>query len=492
MKYISVKDASKKWQITERTVRNYCVNGKIQGSYIKGNNWFIPENAQQPTKNARNTTDNGIVRELVDFIDQSPVSYFAVKNVEDMLINKGYKKIEEYEVASIKVGDKVFFVRNGSALIAFNIGKVINESSYSFHIIASHSDSPSFKVKPKGDNQTDCYNKINVEPYGGMICSTWLDRPLSLAGKVFVRENDKLVTKLLYINEDTLIIPNLCIHFNRTINSGYTYNMANDMQPFFATGLEGKPLNDMLARKLNVKVEDIVSYDLYLVNRDQGVIWGQENEFVSAPRLDDLECVFTSSKAFVNSENDHAINVLYISDNEEVGSSSAQGADGDFLEVCVDRIISSLKYEKSSISIAKAKSFIVSADNAHAVHPNNPGITDSANKCYMNGGIAIKSNASQTYTSDGISSAIFQEICTKANAPYQFFSNRSDVRGGSTLGNILLTHFSLLSVDIGLPQLAMHSAFETAGAKDVKYAVDVFSKFYQSNIVIEANSYKVE
>ena len=225
-----------------------------------------------------------------------------------------------------------------------------------------------------------------------------------------------------------------------------------------------------------------------MYNNDQGYLWGFKKEYISSPRLDDLECVFTSMKALLNSHNKSAINVLYIADNEEVGSSSRQGAAGDFLDTVLTKVSSSLGV---SYELAVSNSFLVSADNAHAVHPNHSGVTDPNNKAYMNKGIAIKYNASQSYTSDAVSGAIFQRLCENSGVPYQFFTNRSDKRGGSTLGNILLSHISLLTVDVGLPQLAMHSAFETAGMKDIKYAVDVFKEFYNSNIEVNGSRYKI-
>ena len=218
-------------------------------------------------------------------------------------------------------------------------------------------------------------------------------------------------------------------------------------------------------------------------------IWGNKKEYISSPRLDDLECVYTSLEAFIKSNNKSSINVFYVSDNEEVGSSSRQGADSDFLDTILNRVCHSLDID---YQVALANSFLISADNAHAVHPNKPFVTDANNKAYMNKGIAIKFNASQSYTSDSISSAIFQEICEQSDVPYQFFANRSDLRGGSTLGNILITHTSLLAVDIGLPQLAMHSSFETAGSNDVFYAIKVFSRFYSVNIIIDGNKYQIK
>jgi len=492
MKYILVKDAAVKWNMTERTIRNYCSNGKIFGAILNGKTWMIPENANKPAKTSENVSDSNVISGLINFLDSSTANYLAIENASKILVQNGFVKIEENRSYKFKKGDKVFCVRNGTSLLAFNIGNNINENNYSYHIIASHSDSPCFKIKPVADGKTDIYNKINVEPYGGMICSSWLDRPLGVAGRLIIKDRDGLTAKTISIDEDILMIPNLCIHFDREANSGKEYNMAIDMQPFYAQGLSEHSFIDYLAFKSGVSKKKIVSHDLYTFNRQKVSIWGENSEFISSPRLDDLECVYTSLRAFVDSSNNDCINTLYISDNEEVGCSSRQGADSDFLSLMIERITESLGFSQSMNSIAISNSFLISADNAHAVHPNFPSITDSDNKCYMNKGIAIKVNSSQRYTTDSISSAIFQEICEKAEVPFQFFANRSDKRGGSTLGNVLINHVSLLSVDVGLPQLAMHSSYETAGVFDISNAYKAFSKFYQSNILIEENKFQIK
>ena len=492
MKYMSIPEAAKKFQLSERSVRNYCQQGRIPGAVLQGKSWLIPSNAEKPERsNAKDSNDEQVISlgyELIDFINNSPVSFFAVDNVKKLLLEAGYQELLESQTFNVNRGDKVFFIRNGSSLIALDIGEGIKDFA-PYHVIASHSDSPCLKIKPNADGRSDIYNRINVEVYGGLIMSTWLDRPLGIAGRVLINRDDEIETRLINLEDDIVMIPNQCIHFNREVNTGYRFNPASDMQAFIAQELEGSPLRELLSKNLNVKPEEILTFDLYLYNREFGYLWGKKKEFVSSSRLDDLECVFTSSKAFAESHNKEAINVLYISDNEEVGSASRQGADSDFLEAILKQISSKLglNYE-----VSKANSFLISADNAHAVHPNNPGITDPNNKAYMNKGIAIKSNASQSYTSDAISSAVFQKICQKANAPYQFFTNRSDMRGGSTLGNILLSHISFLSVDIGLPQLAMHSSFETAGTYDIDYAIKAFKEFYQSSIVIDGNKFIIK
>ena len=493
MKYISISEAAKKFNLSERSVRNYCAQNRIPGAILQGKVWLIPYDASKPERS--NGKDSfiddeslSLGYELIDFINRSPVSFFAVDNVKKMLLDHGYVELYENKPYDIKPEDKVFFTRNASSLVAINVGKKVKKDNIAYHVIASHSDSPSLKIKPECDNKNDLYNRISVEVYGGPIASTWLDRPLGIAGRVIISNEDGLESKLINLDDNIVMIPNLCIHFNRDVNDGYKFDKAVDLQAFIAQELEGSPLKELLAKHLGVASKDIVNFDLYLYNHDQGYLWGQKKEYLSSSRLDDLECVFISSKAFVESENEEAVNVLYIADNEEVGSSSRQGADSDFVESILRNVTERLG---GNFSNCVANSFLVSADNAHAVHPNKPGISDPSNRPYMNKGIAIKYNARQSYVTDGLSGAIFQKICENADTPYQFFANRSDLRGGFTLGNILLSHLSFLAVDCGLPQLAMHSSFETAGTKDVKFGYDAFKEFYSSNIEINGNKYKV-
>lgn len=487
MKYISSKEAALKLNTTERTIRNYCIHGKITGAILKKNSWLIPEDFS-----IKENQQENLIYGMKDFLDNSPVSFYAIKNVSDMLSKAGYKKILETEIFNINKGDKVFFVRNNSSLIAMNIGKDITNEYFPYHIVASHSDSPCFKIKPNGNGFNNIYNSINVEAYGGMICSSWLDRPLSIAGRILVKENSEITTQLVNINKHLLIIPNLCIHFNREVNNGKSYNIATDMQPFIAESLKNDVLKEELSKVSKISIDKIIGYDLYLYNRDLASIWGIEGEYISSPRLDDLECVYTSSMAFINSNNSKAINTLYIADNEEVGSSSAQSADSDFLYNIMKRVSKCLGFNNEEFLSSVANSFLISADNAHAVHPNFPSTTDEYNKAYMNQGIVIKSNASQTYTSDAISSLIFAQICESVKVPTQNFTNCSDIRGGSTLGNILLSQVSMHAVDIGLAQLAMHSSYETAGSKDIIYMEKAIEQFYRSNIKFLDDKFIIE
>ena len=493
MKYISVEEAGKKLGLSARRVRNYCAQGRIPGAVLNGKTWFIPYDIAKPSRSngKENFADFDAYKlsnDLIGFINKSPVAFYAVDNVSRELKEAGYVEIFENERHSFFKGKKCFVRRNDSSLIAINVGKNIDEK-VGLHIIASHADSPCFKIKPDADGLLDKYNKINLAPYGGLIASTWLDRPLGISGRVLLKSGSGIETRLVNFDDLTILIPNLCIHFNREVNKGYEYNMAVDMQAFMSQENGEDAFITSIAKRLNVKKEDIVNFDLYAYNKERGVVWGEKREYVSSPRLDDLECVYLSQRAFKEVDNENAINVLYITDNEEVGSLSRQGADSDFLKTTLAKLASDLKLD---YNVLLANSFLVSADNAHAVHPNKPQMTDSDNKAYMNRGLVIKFNAAQSYTSDALSSAVMQSVCEKADVPYQFFTNRSDLRGGSTLANLLMSQVSVMAVDVGLPQLAMHSSFETAGSLDVVYGYKAFKSFYESKITFIQNTVKID
>lgn len=424
------------------------------------------------------------VKNLITFIDNSPSCFHAIENIKKELINNNYQEFDEFNINKITKNTKCFFIRNGSSIIALDIGDI--KDDFSFNICASHSDSPSFKVKAKSLLGNKNYSKLSVEPYGGMLCAPWFDRPLSVAGRVVIKNNDSLEIKLLNIDKDILMIPNIAIHFNRQANSGYAYNMATDMQPVLSLD-ENIDINDLIAKNLNVKKDDIVSHDLFLYNRQKGVVWGANNEFVSDSQLDDLECAYSTLKGFLGGSNKSNINVYCCFDNEEVGSRTRQGADSTFLNDILKRVTLALGYTENDYLRAISSSIMVSADNAHAVHPNHPELSDQLNQVFMNKGIVVKFNAAQSYTTDGLSYGIFNEICKKANVPTQTFTNRADLRGGGTLGNISASHVSLLSVDIGLAQLAMHSCYETAGVKDIDYMIDALKEFYSTSIRIKQN-----
>lgn len=423
-----------------------------------------------------------ISQDLVSFIKKSPTAFHAVDNMRNILKDNGYEELLEGRTWNIQPGHKYFVTRNNSSIMALNIGTELDE--YSFNVAASHSDSPTFKLKENAEIEVrNKYTQLNTEGYGGMLCATWFDRPLSIAGRVMVKQGDSYLTKLVNIDKDLVLIPNVAIHMNRTVNDGYAYNKQVDMLPLFG-GQDTKAgdLKKLIANELNVNVEDIYGTDLYLYNRNEASIWGANEEFVSCPQLDDLQCAYTSLQGFLKGSNAKSINVFACFDNEEVGSGTKQGAGSTFLYDVLHRINLALGKTEEDYHRAVAASFMLSADNAHAVHPNHPAKTDVNNCVYMNEGIVIKSHAGQKYTSDAVSVAIFKGICEKVNVPVQFFANRSDTVGGSTLGNIAMAQVSMNSVDIGLPQLAMHSSFETAGIKDTYYMMQAMEEFFNSHI----------
>lgn len=426
-----------------------------------------------------------ITNELLDFIQNSPSCYHAIDNMKNILDENGFCEISEGKAWDLKEGGKYYVIRNYSSIIAF---KIPNKNFKGFNIVASHSDSPTFKIKENYQIEVDKkLVKLNVEKYGGMIFSSWFDRPLSIAGKVVVKEGNKFVSKLVNIDRDLVVIPNLAIHFNRNINDGYKYNAQVDMLPLYG-GIDAKDtLMKLVAENVGVKEEDILGSDLFLYNRMKGSIWGANEEFISSPKLDDLQCAFSSLKGFLTGENKNTVQVHAVFDNEEVGSLTKQGAESTFLADTLKRINSAMGRGEEDYLRAVANSFMISADNAHAVHPNFSQKSDPTNRPYMNEGIVVKFNANQKYTTDSMSSAVFKTICEDAGVPYQVFTNRSDMAGGSTLGNISNSKVSLNTVDIGLPQLAMHSSYETAGIKDTYYLVKAIENFYSYSIIQEEN-----
>ena len=406
---------------------------------------------------------------LLDFIEKSPTAFQAVDEMQKRLTENGFEVLSEKEYWKLVPGGKYLVTRNNSALIAFCIPE---KESRVFHIMASHSDSPSFKIKENPEIKVDnSYVKLNVEKYGGMLMAPWFDRPLSVAGRVIIRRNGGLKEKLINIKRDLVMIPNLAIHMNREANNGVSYNPQKDLQPLFAVGNTDRTLLEIIAEQTGVKKEDIISHDLFLYNRMPGTIWGADKEFVSSARLDDLQCAFASMEGLLRAQNYESIAVHCVMDNEEVGSGTKQGAASTFLKDTLLRINMGLGRTYEEYLMTLAGSFMVSADNAHALHPNYTDKTDPTNHPVLNKGIVIKFNANQKYCTDAVSAALFKELCTKAGVPYQTFVNRSDIAGGSTLGNISNTQVPMNTVDIGLPQLAMHSPYETAGVKDTEYLV---------------------
>ena len=425
------------------------------------------------------------VASFLDYVAHSPTVFQATQQTCDMLDAAGFTRLSEHEAWEILPGGRYYVTRNRSALVAF----AVPENGFTHcQIVASHGDSPTFKLKAHAEGEAaGAYIRLDVEPYGGMIMSTWFDRPLSIAGRALVREDGRLVTRLIDLDRDAALIPNMPIHFNRDINSGYSYNPQADMLPLFG-GKDAKgALAAEIAAKAGAKEEDVVACELFLYNRTPASVWGANEEFLSCPRIDDLECAYTSLAAFIAAPAVGHVNVCAVFDNEEVGSLSKQGADSTLLGDVLTRVLCALGLSDAQIRAALAASFMVSADNAHAVHPNHPEKYDDLNRTVMNGGVVIKHNANQKYTTDAVSDAIFSEICAKASVPVQHFANRSDIPGGSTLGNLSNAHVSMNTVDIGLAQLAMHSSYETAGCADVDYMIRALCQFYKTNIVTSAD-----
>lgn len=429
-----------------------------------------------------------MVRDLIDFLDSSVTMFHAVNECEKILRKSGFNYLPEDEKWDIRDG-KYYTKRNSSSLIAFDTAK----GEYHFQISGSHSDSPTFKLKDAPIIELNGYLKLNVEAYGGMIDATWLDKPLTLAGRVMVESEKGIETRLLYIDKDLLIIPNVPIHFNREINKGFVFNNQVDMLPMFSAGsMKPDDFNKMIAKELDINPDAVLAKDLYLVNRQKATVLGYNNEFIASGRLDDLESVYTSLRGFIEAKNSSHINVFAVFDNEEVGSVTKQGAMSTFLSDTLDRINMALGRTKEDYYRAIAKSMLVSCDNAHALHPNHPELFDTANRPMLNKGIAIKESANQKYTTDAFSRAVFKKILERRNIPYQTFANRSDIIGGSTLGNLSNTKVSLNAVDVGIPQLSMHSAYETAGVKDVYCAYEALKAFFETNIDIKDDKVSLE
>ena len=425
------------------------------------------------------------VQELFDFIQQSPSCFHVIENVKKQLTEQGFEELCENKNWQIKEGGKYFVTRNLSSVIAF---KVPTKDFKSFHIVASHSDSPTFKIKDHPEQMVKGkYVQLNTERYGGMIYSTWFDRPLSIAGRALVKTETGVATKLLNIDRDLLVIPNLAVHMDRTVNDGMKYNPQVNLLPLYGDAASKDTFNKLVAEACGTAEENSISTDLFLYNRTAPTVWGAHNEYMSCAKLDDLECAFSSLKAFLKGESSQSISVCAIFDNEEVGSSTKQGANSTFMYDILHRINENLGRTEEQYHTAVASSFMLSADNAHALHPNHPAISDPTNPVYLNEGIVIKHNANQKYTTDAVSSAIFQKMCEEKNVPYQHFVNRSDVAGGSTLGNIANTHVSLNTVDIGMAQLAMHSSYETAGVLDLDYMIAGMEAFYNSAVVAQCD-----
>ena len=423
---------------------------------------------------------------LIKFIDKCPSPFHVIKMTADSLESAGFTELSETKSWQLEKGGKYFVRRAGTSLIAF----CLPDGDFSaFQLIASHTDSPVFKVKESPEMASEGLVTLNVEKYGGMLISPWFDRPLSVAGRVCVRTAEGLESRLVNIDRDLLMLPSLAIHMDRQANEGHAYKAQKEIRPIFGEEEAKGRFRELIAEAAGCSSEDLISQDLILYSRTPGRLWGADEEFFSAPRIDDLMCAFASTQAFLDSRTGSAVKALCLFDNEEVGSLTKQGASSMFLSDTLRRIsLCCGKGEEDHMAAVNA-GFMISADNGHAVHPNYPEKADPTNRPVMNGGVLIKYNAAQKYTTDAVSAGIFKEICRREEVPDQIYVNHSDVPGGSTLGNLSNAHVSLNTIDIGAAQLAMHSPYETAGVRDVTYLYQAMKAFYESQIKKDKDNY---
>ncbi len=417
------------------------------------------------------------IEKLGQYMDGAKSVYHAVALLKAELEDAGYAPLAENTVWELKPGGKYYLIRNGASLIAFRIpkGKVNG-----FMMSAAHSDRPTFKMKENGI-LTGNYTRLSVEKYGGMLMAPWLDRPLSLAGRVLVKTEQGVESRLLDIDRDLLMIPNVAIHMNRKANDGYTFNPAVDMLPLMGEKGDEELLPQILEEAAG---GEILGHDLYLYVRQPSSVWGLKNQFLSAPALDNLTGVWCCAQGFLQSGESDSVPLFCTFDSEEVGSNSMQGAGSDFLRNTLKRICRAMDWEFES---KLAQSFLISADNVHGIHPNHPEYADPQNAPLLNGGLVIKFNANQRYTTDGVSAAVFRSVCQKAEVPLQIYYNRADIAGGATLGYVSVTHVSVPSVDIGIAQLAMHSCYETVGVADVDSMTQALTAYYGMSLETDGN-----
>ena len=427
--------------------------------------------------------EESINKLLLDLFNNSYNEYFAISNIKKLLDENGFICLLENEKYEISLGKSYYILRDGSSIIAFKVPEKLDELY--FKIVASHSDSPVLKIKENPTVIENGYNKLKVEKYGGMIVSSWLDKPLGIAGRVCYKNGNAITTRLVNFPTN-LIIPNVAIHQNRDINNGFIYNPQIDLLPIL--GLGNNDLFKELLDSTKNKEEEILSYDLNLYNKEKAVLGGINNEFIYSPKEDNLVSAYIPILSLISSISYDGISLGVVFNNEEVGSSSLNGADSDFLATNLKRIGKSLGFSNDELSRALVKSYLVSLDNAHAIHPNHPEMSDNKNNCLINEGVVIKHNSNMLYTSEAISTAIIKLIASKENISLQTFFNRADARGGSTLGNISLTHVSIRSVDLGIPQLAMHSNYEVMGSKDTINAYKLLKALFNSKIKIEGEN----
>lgn len=414
------------------------------------------------------------IRDLMQYLDMAHSSYHAVRGLKDLLEENGYRPLYESSRWELLPGGKYYVTRGDNSLVAFRIP--VTEPA-GFMLTASHCDRPGFKVKENAD-LTGKYTRLSVERYGGLLIAPWLDRPLSVAGRALVQTQEGLKSVLVDIDRDLLLIPSVAIHMNRQANEGYTWDPKTDVLPLLGgAGMEGK-LDALLHRAAGGSV---LGHDLYLYVRENAKLWGVEEEYLSAQALDDLACAWGCAQGFVRARESEAINVLCVFDGEEVGSMTSQGAGSDLLKTVLGRICAALQVDMDQLL---AQSLMVSADNAHAMHPNHPELADANNAPLVGGGPVLKFNANMRYTTDGVTAALMRQVAHAAGVPLQTYCNRADMPGGSTLGNVSLGQVSVLSADLGLPQLAMHSCYETCGVQDVLDWVELMSSFYSCSLEV--------
>ena len=420
---------------------------------------------------------------LITFLGKCPSCFHVAYSIREILLEEGFTELYETDRWKLVPGGRYFVMRNHSSVISFKIPETPMRST-GFLITASHADSPSLKIKENPEMKTgEYFIKLNVERYGGMLMALWFDRPLSAAGRAVVRNKDedgacRLEERLVNIDRDLLLIPSLAIHMDRDVNAGHSYSVQNEMCPIFGDENASGKFREIVAANAGVSEPDLLSYDLFLYNRDRASIWGASEEYLSASRLDDLSCCYATLKGFLAADGCSRIPVHATFDNEEVGSGTKQGANSTFLYETLERIAGG----REELARAIAQSFMVSADNGHALHPSYMEKADPVNRPRMNGGIVIKEAANQKYTTDAVSKAVCAEIAGRADIPVQYYTNRSDIPGGSTLGNISGSHVSCDTVDIGLAQLAMHSPYETMGVRDVWYMTAFAKSFFETDL----------
>ena len=423
------------------------------------------------------------VQKLFRFLDESPTCYHAAANAKAALTAAGAVELRESEQWKLEKGTLYVVERGDSALVAF---RVPEGPFHGFLMAAAHSDSPTFKVRETAEAASAGNTlRLSVEPYGGGVWRGWLDRPLSVAGRVVIRQGDRLVSRLVNIDRDLLVIPGVAIHMDRSVNKGAELNPAVDLLPLLGCGKEPGAFRKLIAEAAGVREEHLLSTELFLYPRTKAVQTGLNGEFIVSPRLDDLQCVFGCLEGFLAAKPGGSLPVLAVFNNEEVGSNTRQGADSTFLTDVLERIAHGCGLDSEAWKAAVANSFMVSADNAHAIHPAHPEYADKGEFPVLGGGIVIKYNANQRYTTDAVSGAVFQAICQEAGVPVQRYSNRADLPGGSTLGNISTAHLSVPTVDIGLPQLAMHSVCETAGAADTDLLVKAMAAYFSRDFHLD-------